>query len=82
MEKEVMRKVLSTQKLLIYGNVQRFIENKKYSLKSKVEDVIRKAVQEQDLYIGSAKLEVEEYLSEYIFRKIFYLNLDKVWQSG
>ena len=46
--------------LLIYGNVQRFIENKKYSLKAKVEDVIRKAVQEQDLDISSEKLEVQE----------------------
>ena len=48
-----------SESLLIYGNVQRFIENKKYSLKAKVEDVIRKAVQEQDLHIGSANLEVE-----------------------
>jgi hypothetical protein len=37
--------------LLIYGNVQRFIENKKYSLKSKVEDAVSNAVQEQDLHI-------------------------------
>ena len=49
-----------SESLLIYGNVQRFIENKKYSLKSKVEDATRKAVQEQDLHIGSSKLEVEE----------------------
>jgi hypothetical protein len=49
-----------SESLLIYGNVQRFIENKKYSLKVKVEDAIRKAVQEQDLQIGSAKLEVQE----------------------
>jgi len=48
-----------SESLLIYGNVQRFIENKKYSLKAKVEDAIRKAVQE-DLQIGSAKLKVEE----------------------
>ena len=48
-----------SESLLIYGNVQRFIENKKYSLKSKVEDTVRKAVQEQDLHIGSANLEVE-----------------------
>jgi hypothetical protein len=48
-----------SESLLIYGNVQRFIENKKYSLKAKVEDVARKAVQ-QDLTIGSAKLEVDE----------------------
>jgi hypothetical protein len=45
--------------LLIYGNVQRFIENKKYSLKAKVEGAIRRAVQE-DLQIDSAKLKVEE----------------------
>jgi hypothetical protein len=45
--------------LLIYANVQKFIENKKYNLKAKMEDVIRKAEQ-QDLKIGSAKLEVEE----------------------
>src|SRR5919202_1198646 len=48
-----------SESLLIYGNVQRFIENKKYILKSKVEDVVRKAVQ-QDLTIGSSKLEVDE----------------------
>jgi hypothetical protein len=47
------------ESLLIYANVQRFIENKKYSLKAKVEDVVQKAVQE-DLHIGSTKLEVEE----------------------
>jgi hypothetical protein len=47
------------ESLLIYGNVQRFIENKKYSLKAKVGDAVRKAVQE-DLHIGSANLEVEE----------------------
>jgi hypothetical protein len=48
-----------SESLLIYGNVQRFIENKKYSLKAKVEDAVRKAVQEQDLHIGSANLEME-----------------------
>jgi len=41
-----------SESLLIYGNVQRFIENKKYSLKAKVEDAVRMAVQE-DLQIGS-----------------------------
>jgi hypothetical protein len=46
-----------SESLLIYGNVQRFIENKKYSLKSKVEDVVRKAIEEQDLPIGSTNLE-------------------------
>jgi hypothetical protein len=50
-----------SESLLIYGNVQRFIENKKYSLKAKVEDVIRNAVQQQDLQIGSAELKVEEF---------------------
>jgi hypothetical protein len=49
-----------SESLLIYANVQRFIENKKYSLKSKVEDVVRKAMREQDLHIGSSKLEVQE----------------------
>jgi hypothetical protein len=49
-----------SESLLIYANVQRFIENKKYSLKSKVEDVVRKAIQEQDLHIGSSKLQVQE----------------------
>jgi hypothetical protein len=49
-----------SESLLIYGNVQRFIENKKYSLKAKVEDVIRKAMQKQDLHIGSTKLGVQE----------------------
>ena len=48
-----------SESLLIYGNVQRFIENKKYSLKAKVEDAVRKSVQE-DLHIGSADLKVEE----------------------
>jgi hypothetical protein len=46
--------------LLIYANVQKFIENKKYTLRAKMDDVIRKATQQQDLNIGSAKLEVEE----------------------
>jgi hypothetical protein len=49
-----------SESLLIYGNVQRFIENIKYSLKANVEDVVRKAVQEQDLHIGSANLEIQE----------------------
>jgi hypothetical protein len=48
-----------SESLLIYGNVQRFIENKKYSLKAKVEHVIRETPK-QDLAIGSAKLEVDE----------------------
>jgi hypothetical protein len=47
-----------SESLLIYGNVQKFIENKKYSLKAKVEDAVRKAV--ENLAIGSAKLEVQE----------------------
>jgi hypothetical protein len=47
-----------SESLLIYGNVQKFIENKKYSLKAKVEDAVRKAV--ENLAIGAAKLEVDE----------------------
>jgi hypothetical protein len=44
--------------VLLWQRIFAFIENKKYSLKAKVEDAIRKAVQE-DLHIGSAKLEVD-----------------------
>jgi hypothetical protein len=55
-----------SESLLIYGNVQRFIENKKYSLKAKVEDAVRKAVQEQDLHIGSANLEVQEVAASHL----------------
>jgi hypothetical protein len=56
--KEFTYEIKKPLNVLYYGNVQRFIENKKYTLKAKVEDVIRKAV--QDLTIGSAKLEVDE----------------------
>jgi hypothetical protein len=47
--------------LPIQANVQKFIENKKYNLKAKMDDVITKAIttQQQDLKIGSAKLELE-----------------------
>src|ERR1051325_5686830 len=47
--------------LLIQANVQKFIENKKYNLKAKMDDVITKVTiaQQEDLKIGSAKLEVE-----------------------
>ena len=45
--------------LLIYANVHKFIENKKYSLKAKMDDVIREILK-QDLAIGSTKLEVEK----------------------
>ena len=47
--------------LLIQANVQKFIENKKYNLKAKMDDVITKAIiaQQEDLKIGSAKLELE-----------------------
>ena len=47
--------------LLIQANVQKFIENKKYNLKAKMDDVITKATiaQQEDLKIGSAKLELE-----------------------
>jgi hypothetical protein len=48
-----------SESLLIYANVQRFIENKKYSLKAKVEDVVREILK-QDQAIGSVKLEVEK----------------------
>ncbi|HET7391446.1 MAG TPA: hypothetical protein VFJ51_11525, partial [Nitrososphaeraceae archaeon] len=49
--------------LLIQGNVQKFIENKKYNLKAQMDDVITKAVIQQDLKIGSAKLELEELIT-------------------
>ena len=39
--------------------MSRFIESKKYSLKAKVEHVIREILK-QDLAVGSAKLEVDE----------------------
>ncbi|MGC2382059.1 MAG: hypothetical protein WA631_02990 [Nitrososphaeraceae archaeon] len=45
--------------LLIYANVQKFIENKKYTLKAKMDDVIQEILK-QDLAIGSTKLEVEK----------------------
>ena len=47
--------------LLIQANVQKFIENKKYNLKAKMDDVITKVTiaQQEDLKIGSAKLELE-----------------------
>ncbi|MGA7899140.1 MAG: hypothetical protein WCA39_09800, partial [Nitrososphaeraceae archaeon] len=45
--------------LLIYANVQKFIENKKYTLKAKMDDIIREILK-QDLAIGSTKLEVEK----------------------
>jgi hypothetical protein len=49
--------------LLIQANVQKFIENKKYNLKSKMDGVVTKAIVQQDLKIGSAKLEVEELIT-------------------
>jgi hypothetical protein len=45
--------------LLIYANVQKFIENKKYTLKAKMDDVIQE-IWKQDLAICSTKLEVEK----------------------
>jgi hypothetical protein len=47
--------------LLIQANVQKFIENKKYNLKAKMDDVITKVTiaQQEDLKIGFAKLELE-----------------------
>jgi hypothetical protein len=49
--------------LLIQANVQKFIENKKYNLKSQMDNVIKKAIVQQDLKIGSAKLELEELIT-------------------
>ena len=49
--------------LLIQANVQKFIENKKYNLKSQMDDVLTKAIVQQDLKIGSAKLELEELIT-------------------
>lgn len=51
--------------LLIQANVQKFIENKKYNLKSKMDDVITKTIiaQQENLKIGSAKLEVQELIT-------------------
>lgn len=45
--------------LLLYANVQKFIENKKYTLKAKMDEVIQEILK-QDLAIGSTKLEVEK----------------------
>jgi len=49
--------------LLIYANVQKFIENKKYNVKAQMDDVITKAIVREDLRIGSAKLELEELVT-------------------
>jgi hypothetical protein len=49
--------------LLINANVQKFIENKKYNLKSQMDDVITKAIVQQDLKIGAAKLELEDLIT-------------------
>jgi hypothetical protein len=51
--------------LLIQANVQKFIENKKYNLKAKMDDVITKVTiaQQDDLKIGSAKLELERLIT-------------------
>jgi hypothetical protein len=49
--------------LLIQANVQKFIENKKYNLKATMDSIITKALVQQDLKIGSAKLEVEELIT-------------------
>jgi galactitol-specific phosphotransferase system IIB component len=51
--------------LLIQANVQKFIENKKYNLKAKMDDVITKVTiaQQEDLKIGSAKLELERLIT-------------------
>jgi hypothetical protein len=52
-----------SESLLIQANVQKFIENKKYNLKSQMDDVITKAIVREDLKIGSAKLELEELIT-------------------
>jgi hypothetical protein len=49
--------------LLIQANVQKFIENKKYNLKATMDGIVTKAIVQQDLKIGSAKLEVEELIT-------------------
>jgi hypothetical protein len=46
--------------LLIPAGVQKFIEDKKATLKARMEDVLKKVVQQQFLKIGETKLEFEE----------------------
>jgi hypothetical protein len=49
-----------SESLLIQADVQKFIESKKSTLKTRTYDVIKKAIVTQDLAIGHAKLEFEE----------------------
>jgi hypothetical protein len=49
-----------SESLLIQADVQRFIENKKSTLKARIDDVIKKAIITQDLTIGDTKLEFKE----------------------
>ena len=46
--------------LLIPAGVQKFIEDKKATLKARIDDVFKKIVQQQFLKIGETKLEFEE----------------------
>jgi hypothetical protein len=49
-----------SESLLIQADVQKFIESKKSTLKSRMDDVIKKAIITQDLTIGDKKLVFEE----------------------
>ena len=49
-----------SESLLIQADVQKFIENKKSTLKTRMDDVIEKAIVTQDLAIGPTKLEFQE----------------------
>jgi hypothetical protein len=49
-----------SESLLIQADVQKFIENKKSTLKARMDDVIKKAIITQDLRIGDTKIESEE----------------------
>ena len=46
--------------LLIPAGVQKFIEDKKATLKARIDDVFKKIVQQQFLKIGETKLEFDE----------------------
>ena len=49
-----------SESLLIQADVQKFIESKKSTLRTRMDDVIKKAIVTQDLTIGPTKLEFEE----------------------
>jgi hypothetical protein len=49
-----------SESLLIQADVQKFIESKKFTLKARMDDTIKKAIVTQDLTIGPAKPEFEE----------------------